>query len=73
MQALYSTSNQKLSKKDLFLQINHLVGPRGVMLKPIKDLSVSSLSPISFEVEWHSSWSDILKGKKTNTKYSDKK
>ena len=28
------------------------------MLNAIKDLSVSSSSPIGFEVEWHSSWSD---------------
>ena len=31
--------------------------PHGVMLKTIKDLSVSS-SPISFKVEWHSLQSD---------------
>ena len=33
-------------------------GPNGVMLKTIKDLSMSSSSPISFKVEWHNSWSD---------------
>ena len=33
-------------------------GPQSVMLKAIKNLRVSSSSPISFEVKWHSSWSD---------------
>ena len=33
---------------------------RGVMSNAIKDLSVSSSSPISFEMEWHNSWSDTL-------------
>jgi len=29
-----------------------------MMSNAIKDLSVSSSSPIRFEVKWHSSWSD---------------
>ena len=33
-------------------------GQRGVMLKAIKKLSVSSSSPIGFEVKWHSLRSD---------------
>ena len=33
-------------------------GPHGVILNVIKDLNVSSSSPIGFEVEWHRSWSD---------------
>ena len=33
-------------------------GLRGVISNAIKDLSVSSLSPIGFEVEWHSSQPD---------------
>ena len=69
MQALYSTSIQKLSKSTYFLQKNNLTGPCDMMSKPIKDLSVSSSLPISFEVERHSSQSNILKGKKNkNTK-----
>ena len=35
-------------------------GLHGVMLNAIKDLSVSSSSPIGFEVEWHSSRFDRL-------------
>ena len=34
------------------------IDPRGVMLKLIKDLSVTSSSPIGFEVEWHNSQSN---------------
>ena len=33
-------------------------GSCGVMSNVIKDLSVSSLSPIDFEIKWYSSWSD---------------
>ena len=75
MQTLYSTSNQKLSRRTVFffLQKNHLTGPRNVMSKQIKDLGAPSSSPIGFEVKWHSSRFDIMKGKKTNTKYSEKK
>ena len=36
-------------------------GPLGMMSKVIKDLSMSSSSPIGFEVEWHSSRSDTFK------------
>ena len=32
--------------------------PRGVISNAIKDLSISFLSPIGFEVEWYSSWPD---------------
>ena len=35
-------------------------GLRGVMSNAIKDLSVSSLSPIDFEVKCHNSRSNIL-------------
>ena len=73
MQALYSTAIQKLSKRTFFLQKNHLTGLCSVMSKPKKDLSMFSTFPIGFEVEWHSSQSNILKGKKTNTKYSEKR
>ena len=31
-------------------------------VKFIKDLSMSSSSPIGFEMEWHSSWFDIHHG-----------
>jgi len=34
------------------------LGPQGVMSNAIKDLSVSSSSPVRFEVKWHSSWFD---------------
>ena len=33
-------------------------GPWSMMSNAIKDLSVSSSSPVRFEVKWHSSWSD---------------
>ena len=35
------------------------IGPRGVILKAIKDLIVSFSSPIGFEMKWHSLRSDI--------------
>ena len=38
-----------------FLIITLKTAPSGVMSKVIKDLSMSSSSPIGFEVEWHSS------------------
>ena len=39
-------------------------GPHGVMCNVIKDFSVSFLSPISFEVEWHS-----LRSNRHNVRY----
>ena len=34
------------------------INPRGTMSNGIKNLSVSSSLPITFEVKWHNSWSN---------------